>query len=109
MADRSDYHDEVQRLQDERRKLRGLPKRPDRISTTEVLRAHLAKMLQPSGEHSTVRLARNARGDTQIEVSVRTGESGEVRTVEEAAHKAREVYDALALLYPPPPVVRKED
>jgi hypothetical protein len=74
--------------------------KPRRVTNAEVLRAFLVQMQNRGGEHSTIRLARNAKGDTQIEVSVRTGESPEVETVEDAAAKAREVYEALRMLYP---------
>lgn len=75
------------------------PPRPLRQS--EILRAFLERMKAAGqGEHSTVKLTRNAKGDTQIEVSVRTGESDEVATVDDAAAKAKSVYDTLAAFYP---------
>jgi hypothetical protein len=120
-VNRDDYQREVQKLADERKDLkrprivrdpdvpegapgslrleRGEPKaRP--LGASEVARAFLQKVAQSTGEHSSVELARNAKGATQIKVAVRTGESEHVTTIEEAAAKAREVYDALRMLYP---------
>lgn len=51
-------------------------------------------------DHSSVTLSRNAKGDTQVEVVVRTGDSGEVQTADQAAAKARELYDTLTAAYP---------
>lgn len=70
------------------------------LGATEVARAFLAKLAHSSGEHSSIELSRNAKGDTQVKVAVRTGESEAVATVEDAAAKAREIYDALCMLYP---------
>lgn len=50
-------------------------------------------------ERSHVKLTRNARGDTQLEVSVRTGEDG-IETVDQAVAKATSVYDQLRIDYP---------
>ena len=74
---------------------------PAPLRQSEILRAFLERMkASGQGEHSTVKLSRNAKGDTQIEVSVRTGESDEVATVDDAAAKAKAVYDTLAAFYP---------
>lgn len=70
--------------------------RPHRLSLSEILQLVLQK---GPADHSTVRLARNAKGDTQVDVSVRTGEAG-LETVEAAAAKARELYDDLCGAYP---------
>ena len=53
-----------------------------------------------SSEHSSVTLGRNSKGDTTIEVIVRTGDSGGVETIEEAETAAQAVYDRLRTLYP---------
>lgn len=59
------------------------------------------KLLERGGtEHSSVTLSRNAKGATQIEVVVRTGDSGAVATVEEAEAVAISVYERLASRYP---------
>jgi len=75
--------------------------KPKRMTQGEILAAFVERMqAQHGGEHSSVRLTRNARGDTQIEVAVRTGESDELATVDDAAAKAKAVYDLLRSLYP---------
>jgi len=81
-------------------KVAGEPDKAKRLSLSEILAAHLAAMNRSSSEHSSVRLARNARGDTQVEVVVRTGDSPDVSTVDECAAKAADVYDRLRLIYP---------
>ena len=79
---------------------RGEREHPKPLGATEVARAFLAKVAHSGSEHSSVELARNAKGDTQIKVTVRSGEGEAVATIEDAAAKAREIYDALAMLYP---------
>lgn len=81
-------------------RLRVDPSDSGRLRLSDVTRALLAAVSKTGGEHSTVRLTRNARGDTQIEVYVRTGDADDVTTVDEAAAKAADVYDRLALVYP---------
>jgi hypothetical protein len=73
--------------------------RPHRITQTQILERLLHALGRGAQEHSTVKLTRNAKGDTQIEVSVRTGES-EVETVDEARVKAEQTYDHLREMYP---------
>jgi hypothetical protein len=73
--------------------------RPKRLTLGDIVERQLAALARVSGEHSTVKLTRNARGDVQIEVSVRTGEGG-LETADDAAAKARELYDGLAEQYP---------
>lgn len=53
-----------------------------------------------SSEHSSVTLARNSKGDTTIEVIVRTSDHGEAATIEDAEALARATYDRLRELYP---------
>ena len=71
-----------------------------RVTQAELVRGLIEAVTKTGGEHSTIKLTRNAKGDTQIEVSVRTGDSPEVQTVEDASAKATAVYDALRLVYP---------
>jgi hypothetical protein len=69
---------------------------PKRMSLSQVVEA----LLQRGGsEHSSVTLTRNAKGETQIEVVVRTGEAGDVTTIEEAEAAAIAVYDRLRERY----------
>lgn len=70
--------------------------RPRRLSLSQILELVLTR----SSDRSLVALTRNAKGETQIEVQVRTADSGEVATIEDAERKAREVYDRLRAEYP---------
>lgn len=67
-----------------------------RITTSEIIRRMLDR---GSSEHSSVTLARNSKGDVQIEVIVRTGESEHIATIEQAEQIATAVYDRLADRY----------
>lgn len=59
------------------------------------------QLLQRGGsEHSSVTLARNSKGETQIEIVVRTGDAGAVATIEEAEAAAITVYERLRARYP---------
>ena len=58
------------------------------------------RLLTRSAERSYVNLTRNAKGETQIDVKVQTGEHGDVQTVEDAETKALEVYNRLRALHP---------
>lgn len=71
--------------------------RPKRLSLSEILE-HL--LTRSRSERSSVTLSRNASGETQIDVQVRTADDGEVRTVDDAAAKAQAIYDGLAATYP---------
>lgn len=74
------------------------PERPKRLTLSQIVELLLSR---GSADRSTVSVARNARGETQFEVTVRTGEEGGVQTVEEAEQKALEVYARLEDRYPP--------
>jgi hypothetical protein len=104
-----DYHAELQELRSELERLRGLTRptivsedKPRPLRQSEILRAMLERdrARAAGGEHDSIRLARNAKGDTQIEVVVRTGDSEDIPTIEAAAAKAQEVYDFLGRMYP---------
>lgn len=71
--------------------------RSSRVSLSEVVRLLLERQ---QVERSTVSLTRNAKGETQIEVTVRTAEDGSITTVAEAEAVARDVYDRLRARYP---------
>jgi hypothetical protein len=73
--------------------------KPRRLSQSEIVERLLHALNRGGQEHSSVELTRNAKGDTQIRVSVRTGDEG-VETVEQARMKATEQYDHLRDLYP---------
>lgn len=73
------------------------PEKPKRLTLSEIL----ALMLQRGGsDRSSVSLTRNAKGQTQIEVTVRTGNQDDAATAEQAATKATTIYDALRWRYP---------
>jgi len=69
---------------------------PKRLSLSEIVELLLAR---GGGEHSSVTLSRNAKGETQIEVTVRTGDTGEITTATQASHEAQTIYDQLRSKY----------
>jgi uncharacterized protein YxeA len=71
--------------------------KPKRLSLSQILEHMLTR---GGAERSAVTLTRNATGGTQIEVKVRTGEDGEIVSVEDAERKAAEVYERLQSQYP---------
>jgi hypothetical protein len=73
---------------------------PRRLTLSQVVESQLAALNRAGGEHSSVKLTRNAKGDTQIEVTVRTGDEAHLMTVADASNQARAIYDALRELYP---------
>lgn len=80
----------------------GTPDAPRRLTLSQIVEMLLTRA---GGERSAVTIARTAAGDTTLDVKVRTGDDGDTQTVEQAAEKAREVFDGLAELYP----VRERD
>ena len=70
--------------------------RPKRMSLSEIVGLLLTK---GGKEHGSVTLSRNARGETQIEVVVRTGDEN-VATIEDAETKATDVFERLRARYP---------
>lgn len=73
--------------------------RPHRLTLSELVPQLVDALQHRGGDHSSVELVRNAKGDVQIRVSVRTGEAG-IETPEQAADRARELFNSLAELYP---------
>lgn len=97
MPDEGQYHEDMQNLRAELRVLRGeadeSPVR--RVTNTEVLRTLLERLRrQATPSENTVKLARNAKGDIQYEVSARAD------TLDEALAEAVRVEGALATIYP---------
>jgi len=95
-----DQQREIRELNAERRRLKGdppEPTRPKRISLSQIVELILTRGAR---EHSSVTLTRNAKGDTQIEVAIRSGESSEFLTIDAAALKVQELYDQLRARYP---------
>jgi hypothetical protein len=77
---------------------------PRRLRLADVIaeqRATITALLaRGGGEHSSVVLTRNSKGDVQIEVTVRTDDYV-VPTADAAYLKARELFDAALSAYPP--------
>ena len=71
-----------------------------RISDSVLIERLLAALTSTGADHSTVKLCRNAKGDTQIEVSVRTDDKA-CTSVYDAALQAQEIYNDLRDKYPP--------
>lgn len=68
-----------------------------RMTLSQVVE-HL--LTRSSSQSSSVTLARNAKGETQIEVVVRTDAELDIKTPDDAAEVAQRVYDALRTAYP---------
>jgi hypothetical protein len=79
------------------------PEQPRRLRLADVIaeqRATITALLaRGGGEHSSVVLTRNSKGDVQIEVTVRTDEYV-VPTADAAYAKAAELFDAADAAYP---------
>lgn len=70
-----------------------------RLTLSAILELLLTRS---SRDYSSVSLGRNAAGVAQFDVTIRTGESEDVLTVDDAERKAREIYDRLSDAYPAP-------
>lgn len=68
-----------------------------RMTLSQVVE-HL--LTRSSSQSSSVTLARNAKGETQIEVVVRTDAELAIVTPDDAAEVAQRVYDVLRTAYP---------
>jgi hypothetical protein len=68
-----------------------------RMTLSQVVESLLSR---GSSEHSSMTLSRNSKGETQIEVVVRTGDTGGVETIGEAEAAAVEVYERLRARFP---------
>lgn len=71
--------------------------RPKRMTLSEIVELLLARS---ASDRTSVSLSRNAKGDTQIEVVVRTSDGGDVATADQAAAKAQELYERFRNRYP---------
>lgn len=71
--------------------------KPRRVTQGEII---MALLQRGSAQSSSVTLARNAKGDTQFEVVIRTDPDHGIETIDEANTLAQTVYDALATKYP---------
>ncbi len=68
-----------------------------RLSLSQILELMLQR---GSGDRSSVTLSRNARGDTQIEVVVRTSDEGSVLSASDALDEAVRLFDLARKRYP---------
>lgn len=91
-----EYHRQMQQQRAELRLVRGEGK-PKRMTLSEIVELLLAR---GAPEHSSVSLSRNSKGETQIEVTVRTDRDAGVLTIDDAAAKVIETYDTLRARYP---------
>lgn len=71
--------------------------KPARMSMGRVVEMLLNR---GGGEHSSVTITRNAKGEVQLEVVVRTAEQGDVQSADDAAAKAEAIFDGLVAKYP---------
>lgn len=71
-----------------------------RISRAEILRGLLDAINKTGGEHSTVKIGRNAAGQPTFDVSVRTGDTPAIANASEAAAEALRLYRELDELLP---------
>lgn len=77
---------------------------PKRLSLSAILEILLQR---GGGERSHVSLTRNAKGETQIDVTVRTSDDGSVSTAAEALAEAMRLYDLARAAYPMTPTPTK--
>ena len=70
--------------------------RPRRLTQSEIIQQLLAK---GSSEHHSISLSRNAKGETQIEVVIRSG-GDDAPTATDAEQLATGIYDRLRAKYP---------
>lgn len=70
------------------------------VSKAEITRALLAAITKTGGEHSTVKIGRNAQGRPTFEVSVRTGEVAAIATAADATAEALRLWRELDELLP---------
>ena len=76
------------------------PERAQRVSQAEMLRSMMHRWESATHERAAVEISRNAQGKVQVKVSVNDPDP------EVAAARAREIYDALAMVYPYDPVAK---
>lgn len=70
---------------------------PKRMSLSQVVELLLAK---GSSQSSSVSLTRNAKGETQIEVVIRTDREAGISSPQAAELAAQDIYDRLRTAYP---------
>lgn len=75
------------------------PQLEGRLTLSEIVRLLLSRTPH---DRSSVTLTRNAKGVTQIEVTVRTGDDDALATPRDAEREAVEIYERLRATYPMP-------
>lgn len=70
------------------------------VTKSELVRGMIAALTKTGGEHSTVKIGRNAQGRPTFEVSVRTGESDAIATAADAAAECLRLWRELDELLP---------
>lgn len=70
------------------------------LTRAEILRGLLSAVNKTGGEHSTVKIGRNAQGRPTFEVSVRTGESDAIATAADATAEALRLWRELDEVLP---------
>lgn len=70
-----------------------------RLSVSQVAAALLEAQTRARAAGSSVTLTRNAKGNTQIEVVVRAGDSDLIQTAHDAELEAQAIYDRLCAAY----------
>ncbi len=70
------------------------------VTKAELVRGLLAHLTKTGGEHSTVKIGRNAQGRPTFEVSVRTGETDAVATAADAMAEALRLWRELDEVLP---------
>lgn len=71
--------------------------RPKRLTLSEIVQLLLSRS---HADRSAVKLGRDSRGQTVIEVNIRTGDNEDVATIEQAEARALEVFERLRAAYP---------
>ena len=70
-----------------------------RVSLSEVVRAQFDQLARRTPESSSLELTRNAKGQVQIGITVRTG-SPDVDSLEQLEQQATAMFDRLCNRYP---------
>lgn len=74
--------------------------RPRPLGASETARHLLAALAKRSGEHSAIEVARNARGDVQWKITVRSDPESQFSTPELAADEAERLHRRFEVLFP---------
>jgi hypothetical protein len=70
----------------------GEPTKRRRLTKDDVLAAHLAALAKPAVDHHAVTIKSNSKGETQVEVTVRTDANIGIETPAQAFAEASRIY-----------------